>query len=165
MIELERIHSYIDQIDLTLKELQGQSDPTNASNIDIVNRLMEGIFQLGIHLINHETANPQVTERLHAQAEALFTKLNFVDYYLILNERKLHGANAARWPAICYARSSLQFLIEVYSETRLPNDPNGYTEDELEDFDEIMRQVYTEVGGVKTEDIPIEIPESHWWWF
>lgn len=65
------------------------------------------------------------------------------------------------WIQLLVARSGLQFFIELFRETALAE---NVAELDTSDVDEFIRERGNE-GNLTDEQIPPELPASHWWWW
>ncbi|AFR08694.1 hypothetical protein B005_1226 [Nocardiopsis alba ATCC BAA-2165] len=74
---------------------------------------------------------------------------------------RLNGFRAA-----CEMRSTLQIFEEhfiIWSESQR-EDFHGLYIEEIEDIDWTLKDVSDEAPPIREKDIPVWVPESHWWW-
>jgi len=66
------------------------------------------------------------------------------------------------WDQLCVARSGLQFFIDLFRDTALSEEVAAI---DPGDMDEFIRELGTDEGYSTDDEIPLEIPASHWWWW
>ena len=160
---LNKVDDALDNIDTTASPLK---------NFDALSLVMKAVFELGLARQVNPSAfqSDQVRQRLSAQGARFFSFLHLVDYYVSRLERQFWGVWEGRWIDVCFARSGLEFLLDLYQETAFSetdDTENGATFDktEFEDLDAGIQQLQSEYGGVPAQQIPAGIPVSHWWWY
>ena len=67
------------------------------------------------------------------------------------------------WEKICWRRSALEALKELYQNTVFEKYLDQIDTDE--DFNERLEFLSEREGPVSEEEIPNGIPSSHWWWW
>jgi len=70
------------------------------------------------------------------------------------------------WLVVCYKRSSIEVLKEIYKNTCFEEYFHYYEVEYLEELDQIIKWKGEIECYIPTqEQIPIAIPPSHWWWY
>lgn len=141
-----------------LKRAEGDSAGAQAA-------LRQALAMLvGLHHAQHEHGaidGARLARFRQESASAMLAhrdRLSFqVNEALILAE----DANDYEWPRLCMSRSVIQFLIDDYTGTPVPE---LIDRDDLAELDEEMERVGGRQGPLDDDQIPKGMPASHWWW-
>ncbi|MEH1797042.1 MULTISPECIES: hypothetical protein [unclassified Nostoc] len=70
------------------------------------------------------------------------------------------------WLVVCYKRSCIEVLKEIYKNTCFEESFHYYEVEYLEELDQIIKSKNEIECYIPTQDqIPVGIPPSHWWWY
>jgi hypothetical protein len=83
-------------------------------------------------------------------------------FWTIKFETRMSGTWEWDWAAACERRSSLEFLLDLYTGSALAE---VFGELDPEDIDDQLRHWARFEGYLPAEAIPDGIPASHWWWW
>jgi hypothetical protein len=141
--------------------LQGDNGYKHGS----VNGLMTVAYRLGQALSADPGFCTDAAVRQFMDETASVLKARQVDltYYpatLMLEFRGNWETN--EWEQLCAARSGIQFFIDLFRDTALSDEVGSI---DVGDIDEFIRERGTDEGYSADEEIPSEIPASHWWWW
>lgn len=133
----------------------------------LATKIMDAVYELGMAL-RREPSLREAPEfqRFIAESTELLTH-PFVSmplwFWPAQRESYIRGRwEGEDWRLYCELRSSMEFLREVYRDT-----PYVETLEKIgfEDFDADAREWGRREGGLKDEEIPDDMPASHWWWW
>ena len=139
----------------------------------LTNEFMRRYFELYLLLRNNpnlklDTKYKDFIAESQYFLKGLITELNH--YIGEIEDRLRTTFYDNEWEAIiCKRRSAVEAVKELYRGTSFEeiyegDDPEAL-EFDTEDLDDSLEIQGGKRGGLKEEDIPREIPASHWWWW
>lgn len=122
-------------------------------------------FELGL-LVKGNPAlleSPEVSHFLNSSAENLGKAISEIRDYIRLTEDMFYFEwELDEWEQICERRSAVEFLFELYRDTKFEG---WFQFFDIEDLDELIHDRGEREGGVPEDSIPQGIPLTHWWWW
>ena len=139
----------------------------------LTNQFMNRFFELYLSLRNNPSLKlddkyQDFIEQSQYLLRGLTSELN--DYISELEDWLRTTFYYNEWERIiCKGRSAVEAVKEIYRGTSLEQfyqESSPYALDlDTEDLDDSLEIQGGKRGGLKEEDIPREIPASHWWWW
>ena len=139
----------------------------------LTNLFMDGYFELYLLIRNNpdlklDDKYQEFIEQNQYYLSHLTSELD--DYVSRIEDRLRTTFYDNEWEAIiCRGRSAIEALKELYCGTSFEEFYEGDNPDALildtEDLDDDLESFSHKEGYLKEEDIPREIPTSHWWWW
>ncbi|MET9780320.1 hypothetical protein [Nocardiopsis alba] len=133
-----------------------------------IGRILDALVPLSRE-IKRNSIKDEHTEAFKRELSKLIsTDPNRVGLYLYL-ARCSNYAELGRlggFKVACEMRSTLEVFTEefmIWSESQREDFHDLYIE-EIEDIDEILKDVSDEAPPIREKEIPAWVPESHWWW-
>ena len=145
----------------------------DAERRQLTNQFMSRYFELYLVL----RSNPSLKldkkyENFIEQSQYFLTHLTFeLNHYVIEIENRLRTIfEYNEWEAIiCQRRSAVEAVKEMYRDTSFEEFYEGENSEALildtEDLDDSIEMKAHKEGYLKEDQIPKEIPTSHWWWW
>ena len=146
---------------------RGQITNTNSKRKTIANEYMSKILRLYLagqsdsSLLNNSEYQEYIQQSSIILKRLIYELNNYIDDI----EGELRGSfyYPEQWEnSICWRRSAIEALKEMYKNTLLEE---FYYELDTEDLDDSIEMKAHKEGGLKEDQIPKGIPTSHWWWW
>ena len=146
---------------------------TSVERMRLTNQFMSRYFELYLLLRSNPNLklDPEYKEFI-AESQYPLKGLTFeLNHYVSEIEDRLRTTfYDNEWAdIICLRRSAVEAVKELYRGTAFEEFYEGDNPDALdlntEDLDDSLEIQGGKRGGLKEEDIPREIPASHWWWW
>ena len=140
----------------------------NSQKIDIktkVRQFMNGTMEIYLALKADPSIreDPEFQHYISESAGKLTWFTNYIGLFMLYIEHDLHSTfYDDEWVQLCWERSSIDALKEMYRNTCLEE---HFPAIDTEDLDDHMSSVGNQEGYLEAKDIPAGIPHSHWWWW
>jgi hypothetical protein len=104
---------------------------------------------------------------LNESAIKLISRARDLDFFIADIEQALSFPfYGDEWINICYKRSSIEALKEIYKNTSFNEHFDYFEKEYLEELDDTIRWKGEKERYIPHQaQIPVGIPPSHWWWY
>jgi hypothetical protein len=154
----------LDLIATTRQDLDTLRQSSDVYESGAMAELMYDVYRLGIELSASPKSGSDVALRqLLAEVASVLTERNVdLAYYPQTVVRQFRTSwEANEWEQLCIARSGIEFFMALFLESVLAEKVAAISTSAIDKF---IRESGDE-GYLSDDEIPLEIPLSHWWWW
>jgi hypothetical protein len=152
-----------------LNEISEDTDKKAA--LGIINQFFHIVFRHSLTGPSSPIASVQtLSKQSHVDTlkQLIDSRARFFESFIVNFEDSLYNSSYTfgiwdrNWQKICERRSSIEFFFENFNTEKI----NSLREEvEMPEIDDKLKEWADKEGGLKEDQIPRNIPESHWWWF